>query len=142
MSRLIPNSYKRGDNLESFIKDCQRFFNGTKTPKANREILVKALLDRELLEEYEQVSMEITGFEEKLRKAFEKPKTLMDDLRQALEYRRGTESTEKFFETVENLSKKLLAHKWEEAELVGYLLLHCSNDSEVHKEVTLREIKE
>ena len=95
ISRLVPERYYRGDNLEEFISDCQRFFSATNTNLKMQKILVTTLLDKSLLDEYEAADGK--SFEKKLRNAFQKQNSLIEDLKEALSYEQGNDSSEIFY---------------------------------------------
>lgn len=139
VSRLLPERFYRGDNLEEFITDCQRFFNATNTGLKMQKILVTTLLDKSLLDEYEAADGK--SFEEKLRNAFQKPSSLIEDLKEALNYEQGNDSAEIFIDKIKKMTKKLMNHKWDEEEIEKCLLIHCVGDKEVKKEIEMRELK-
>ena len=72
LGRLMPNEFMRGDNIEEFLKECNRYFDAAQASKKLREHLIKTLLDRELLKDYETVDESIVGYEARLRAAFKK----------------------------------------------------------------------
>lgn len=139
ISRLLPEKFHKGDDLENFIKDCQRFFGATKTTIRMQVILTTTLLDRSLMEDYE--AAEGKTMEEKLRYAFSKPTSLMDDLKEALSYEQGSDSAETFIEKIKKMTKKLIAHKWDEEEIEKCLLTNCVRDREVKKEIEMKDLK-
>ena len=138
---MIPERLRRNDDIETFIKDCQRFFELAQIPKKRQEIFIQMLMEKEMIAEYEAIDSSITGFEARLRKAFKKEKTLFEDLSEALEFRLGSETAETYFEKIENLTDRLLSHKWDKETLQAYLLVHCANDRDIKREVKMREDK-
>lgn len=142
ISRLLPDRFQRNDDVDTFISTCTRYFKVAKIQESCREIFVIALLSPDVVSTYENVNPEIKGFENRLRAAFKKTKSRMDDLKEALEYRRTDESTEEYFVKVKKLAENLMKHTWNQDEIEKCLLLHCTNDKKVQKEVKMREVTE
>ena len=61
-----------------------------------QSLMVKIMMDRNLESIYEAVEKSSTGIDARLRKAFQKPKTLLIDIQDALAYR--IFSAKRFFE--------------------------------------------
>ena len=142
ISRLIPDKFRRQDNVETFISACARYFKVAKVSESMQEILVIGLLSHELVPIYESVSSEVKGYEARLRQAFQTKSTLMDDLIEAVNFERSGESVEEFFVKAKMLAAKLMKHEWTETEVEKCLLIHASKDSDVKKEIRFREVKE
>ena len=86
--------FRRGDDLDIFIKNCERYFG---VPQALMEIskyTVAALLYKELQEEYEAEDEKMKEFEERLRKAFSSTSTMMEDMNKAFGYERREDSAD------------------------------------------------
>ena len=49
--------------------------------------MMKTIIDRNLVPIYEAVEKSVTGYDERMRKAFQKPQTLLSDIQEALAYR-------------------------------------------------------
>ena len=141
IGNLMPDKLRRGDDVEEFIKECNRYFMLTKTAAGVREITVIALLEKDLRDDYEAIEAENINYEEKLRKAFKKETSFMEDLGKALSYRKGEDSAEVFIRKVGILTKKLLMHKWDEESISKCLLVHCAEDVELEKEIQLRDME-
>ena len=72
ISRLIPEHFKRDDDVEVFITSCNRYFKAAGVPDNLKETLVVTLLLRELIPVYENTRSSERGFENRLREAFQK----------------------------------------------------------------------
>ena len=109
--RIIPAEYSKGQDLDRFIKQCQRYFTakGTKNERA-KENAMYCLLDVDLHTAYEKTEGKASGFEKRLRLAFEEQKDLLGDLEQMPNYRKGKEDAADFIQKVRMLVKKVLAH--------------------------------
>lgn len=135
-NQLLPN----GD-LEIFILELKRFFEFTQQPQETQEIFTKAFLSVELIQKYEEVQSDYSGYEERLRKAFEPRKNLAMDLDAALRYRKGNDSCTEFFNKVEKLVDNVLRHKLTKPALMLFLMQNAMEDMETKKELKLREVK-
>ena len=128
LARLMPETYRRGENVETFIKECKTFFKYASYSAARQEIVIPCLLERELREEYETVDAGTQKWEDKLIKAFQQKTSFMDDLQEALSYKQTTEEPRVFFDKVEKLATKILSHSITKEFLVEQLLLKCSKE--------------
>ena len=137
LERMLPDHFTMDSDLEMFITDCKRFFEMANMSEDCQSLMVKTMMDRNLVPIYEAVEKSVTGFDERLRKAFQKPQTLLSDIQEALAYRKATDSAERFFEKIDRLVDRLLKHKWDKQELTTYLLVHCSDDADIKKEITM-----
>jgi Zinc knuckle len=142
IARLLPEKYRKEDNIETFIAACSRYFKVAKTPESIQEILIIGLLSHELVPVYENVSVETKGYEARLREAFQKKSSLMEDLMEAVNFERTNESAEEYFAKAKKLAAKLAKHNWSEEEIEKNLLIHGSKYSDVKKEIKFREVKE
>lgn len=142
LSRLVPEKYRRGDDIEQFIKNCNRYFDICKTTKTMRNLVVIALLDQSMIAQYEAVPEEIKDYDQRLRKAFGKKRSLAQDWLRALQYRRESESAEVFFDRIEQMAEDIMAHKTTKEDLVAFLAVHCSEDAELEKEIKMNDIVE
>lgn len=79
LQNLVPRIYAKGEDIEDFIKKCRRFFKSAGYNKAEKERLIVALLDEDAAIEYEKIDAAIGSYEDRLRKAFQKPNTLKGD---------------------------------------------------------------
>jgi hypothetical protein len=132
----VPRLFDGTSDLEEFIKDCCRFFEVTKIGKKDQINLTRGFIVRDLLPMYEAI--QDGNFDERLRKAFQKPSSLMRDFMNLAEYRKE-EDAEVYFRKVETLVDNVLRHKFEKTELMQYFLVHCLNDKETAKEIKLRD---
>ena len=82
------------------------------------------------------------GYEARLRKAFQKPSSLVNDLKEIFEFRKGSISAEKYFDTINKLTDKLLRHKLDKKELTKYFLIHCVDSKEIQKKIKMRGISD
>ena len=136
-----PENFRRGDDLDTFIKNCERYFEIIQASPEMKTCLIPAFLDEHLREEYEVVDEKIVGYQERLRKAFSSTSTMMDDISKAFGYKRGGDSAEVYFKKIEKLVKNIMKHKFNEDELTTYFLLHCAEDKELEKEVKMRDLE-
>lgn len=139
--RIIPTEYSRGQDLDRFIKQCHRYFNakGTKNEKA-KENSMFCLLDVDLHDAYEKTSGKVSGFEKRLRLAFEEPKDLLGDLEEMMNYRKGREDTSEFIQKVRSLVKKVLAHDLDEEKLTALVLVHAAQSKELEREICMKKL--
>jgi len=139
--QLLPEKYRKGDNVETFIEECETFFNFAGIAKAKQETIVVCLLDRDLKDRYKAVEKTIVGYKDRLRKAFSRTSSLFEDLNEACRYRMKEDIPEVFFEKVEKLAAKILKHDLSKDALTEALLLHCCDDVDIKKEVRLNKVK-
>jgi len=66
----------------------------------------------------------------------------MEVLRNAVEFKRTTESSTEFFMKTRRMAEEIMSFQWTLEEIEKCLLLHCNNDDETQKEITLRDVKE
>ena len=85
-----PGIFGPGDDVEQFIKKCSRYFETTGIKKGLRSVLVVAFLARELGDAYENKDPSLE-YEERLRKTFYRPSSMMEDLKKANNYKRNAE---------------------------------------------------
>ena len=76
-----------------------------------QSLIVKTMMDRNLVPIYEAVEKSVTGFDERMRKAYQKPQTLLSDIQEELTNMKASYSAERFFEKIDRLVDKLLKHK-------------------------------
>ena len=140
MERFRPKRYKKNQEIEEFIKECERYFKLTKVSKEMKEAIVIGCLDDEAIIIYEKVKEETKDYAERLRIAFKKRSSVLEDMSRALSFTKTDESTEDYFEKVEKLVDQLLQHKWEKEELMRTLLVHCNKNEEIKREIKMREL--
>ena len=68
--------------------------------------MVLCLLDRDLIEKYEGVDPKIKGYQERLRKAFTKDTTLVQDLKAALEFEKQMWNPKSILKLLTNLQTR------------------------------------
>ena len=61
LARLIPKNSNKGDNVETFIEECDRYFRLVQHSVQKQEMMVLCLLDRDLIEKY-GVDPKIKGY--------------------------------------------------------------------------------
>ena len=140
--RIMPREFSQGDDLSKFIKQCERYFlvRGIKEEKT-KENIIFCLLDVDLHKEYEDTEGKATGFEARLRLAFEEPRDILKDLRELLNYRKGTEKAANFIKNVETLVKRVLSHELTEEKLTALCLVHASGSREIEGEVIMKKLE-
>ena len=67
---------------------------------------------------------------------------LVIDIKEIFELKKGSISAEKYFNTINKLTDKLLRHKWDKKELTKYFLIHCVDSKEIQKEIKMRDISD
>jgi len=138
--RLLPKMLNRSDDLETFIKQCQRYFDILAKPKKIREALIYAMIEEDLIADYERTAAQGDGFESRLRIAFGKPKDIISDWEDMLRYKRGSESIQTYFQVVKRKVRKLYENQITEEEMIAKMMVHCSGNDEMNKEVEMREL--
>ena len=141
VNNLAPKIFDGNSDLEDFIGDCQRFFEVCQINESIQMLMVKAFIGRDLLATYEAVDSKIVDFAERLRKAFKKPTSLIQDLQDLMTYRKGSDSAPAFFNKVEKMVDKILNHKWNKQELMSYFLTHCVEDVNMKTQILIHEAK-
>ena len=141
MERFRPKRYKKNDDIEEFIKECQRYFNLTKVKKEMQEPIVIGCLDDEAIIIYEKMKGTSRDYTERLREAFQRKTTIIEDLTTAITYAKNGETAEEYFEKIEKIVDRLLQHKWEKEDLMQTLLVHCNRSEEIRREIKLRDIQ-
>ena len=141
IGNLAPKVYDGSQDIEEFIADCQRFFEVAQINEAIQATIVKAFVDRDMLATYETVDSKITDFKDRLRKAFKRPSSLIQDLNEMMTYRKGTDSATVFFNKIEKMVDRVLLHKWNKQELMTYFLTHCVEDVSIRTQILMQEAK-
>jgi Zinc knuckle len=141
IGNLAPKVYDGSQDIEEFIADCQRFFEVAQINEAIQATIVKAFVDRDMLATYETVDSKITDFKDRLRKAFKRPSSLIQDLNELMTYRKGTDSATVFFNKIEKMVDRVLLHKWNKQELMTYFLTHCVEDVSIRTQILMQEAK-
>ena len=77
---LKPERYEVGRDIEKFIMECERYFRVSAIDEKQRSLFVNCFMNKELIDIYEKVKAKITNYRERLRKAFERPASLVRDL--------------------------------------------------------------
>ena len=139
LERLVPDTFKRGDDLEEFISACQRLFDALKLGVKDREIYVGTLIHNNNIKEYEATGGKVKGFEARLQLAFSKPKTVINEWEESLRYRKGGDSADVFIQKIEKMVEKIMEQKLEKEELTKIFLLHCADTKELKREILLKK---
>jgi cellular nucleic acid-binding protein len=137
----MPNDFCKGDDVEAFIKDCEKYFQFAQMSNNRQEVMIEVMIDKEIRHIYTEVEENVKGYKERLRKAFTKKTSLSEDLRAAFGYRQSSEEPENYFDIVDRLVKKLLQHEWTAENLTEQLLVHCSAEKSLRKELCLTDTK-
>ena len=141
INNLAPQMYNGDGDLEQFITDCQRFFEVSQISDTLQPLVVKAFIHRDLLATYENVDSKIFNFVDRLRKAFKRPTSLIQDLQEIINYRKGEDSAIIYCNKIEKMVDRILNHKWTKPELMSYFLTHCVDDIDVKKQIYMEEAK-
>ena len=99
--------------------------------------MIPCLLERSLRDEYETVDSNIKKWEERLQNAFQKKTSFMEDLQEALSYKQTSEELRVFFDKIEKLATKILSHPISKDFWVEQLLLTCSKEKDLKKDLCL-----
>lgn len=131
---LHPGIFRQGDDIEQFIKGCTKYFECIGVKKKEKSLLVVGLIDRDLREAYEcqDESME---YEERLRKAFHKKTTLIQDLEEALKYKRTDEHIYVYKKKIQGLVDKILAHQLDREEITKELIINSCRDQRMQMKI-------
>lgn len=136
---LHPGIFRRNDDVEKFLIKCNRYLDLVGIQKSIRGLVIIGLLDKDIREKYEITEDDGTGYENRMRRAFSRPKSMVRDLKEALNYRRGDEDLDIYVKRVDDLVDKLMSHKWEKEDIRKELLVHCCNDQEIGRNVGMKE---
>ena len=138
---LHPGVFSRNEDLENFITKTTRYFDASGITKPMRSILVVGLLERSLRNKYEDTenNEDCKSFEERLRKAFGRHRSLLQELEFAIRFRRRNEDTESYEKKIDAMVEKLLRYRWDKQTLKKELLIHCCEDKEIKREIKMRE---
>ena len=128
-------------DLEKFIRECERYFRVTDIAEAQRNLFVICFLNKELIEVYEKVDSKIDNYKDRLRKAFDRPASLVQDWTELMEHKKE-DCAEVYFIKVVNLVGKVLRHKLDKEELVKYFLVHCLGEVDTKREIKIRKAVE
>ena len=140
IAALHPGFFSKNDDVEAFISKCNKYFDASGTHKSARSLLVIGLISKDLRDKYEATeNLECKSYEERMRKAFTKTQTLVQDMEAALRFRRNGEDTDGYVKKIKSLVDKLLKHSYDREVLEKELLIHCCNDVEIRREVKMKE---
>ena len=137
---MSPGIFKSGDDVEKFILKTTKYFDIAGTKKGQRSLFVVAFIDKELREIYENED-ESLGFEERFRKAFFRPSTMIKDMEEALNYRRNGEHINIYKKKIEGLVEKLMAHKWNKEDLTKEIIMNSCNDRKIKHKIKSGKIE-
>ena len=112
IDRLLPNQHDGRVDVEEFIQDCQRFFDVANMNDNTRNIIIKTLMNKKLNWIHEAVENNIVGYKARLRKAFQESSSLVNDIKEIFDFRKGSTSAEKYFDNMNKLTVNLLRYKW------------------------------
>ena len=62
----------------------------------------------------------------------------MQDL---ISYRKGADTSSAYFNKIEKMIDKVMAHKWNKGELMSYFLTHCVEDIDVKTQIYMQDAK-
>ena len=139
MKKLKPATFRRGDDVEKFIEKCEKFFKICRSSPMDKEIMLGCFLDDELHSEYYRVDESIKPYQDRLRKAFKKESTLMEDIKAALAFQQTNEEPEKLFEIIEELTNKIFDERLTKETFMEQLLIQSSNERDLQRELCLTE---
>ena len=108
---LNSRIFRRNDDLEKFLIKCNRYLDIVGIQKSIRGLVIIGLLDKDIREKYEITEDDGNGYENQMRRAFSKPKLMIRDLKEALNYRRGDEDLDIYVKRVDDLVDKLMTYK-------------------------------
>ena len=91
LDRLMPKTFRKGDNLEEFITDCKRFLKYASYKHYKQTIVVGTFLDKKLLKDFEAVDPAIKEWETRLRTMFAKKTSFLEDWEEAFSYKQTSE---------------------------------------------------
>jgi len=116
---LHPGIFGRNEDLETFITKATRYFDASGITKTMRSILVVGLLEKSLRDKYEDTEEDdkCKSFEERLRKAFGRHRTLIQEMELAINFRRRSEDTESYVKKIDIIVDNLLRFKWDRETL-------------------------
>ena len=89
---------------------------------------------------YRKVEPTIKGYKDRLRTAFQNKTSMIEDVRNAFEFRQTDEEPESYFLQIDKLVSKIMAHNWTKENLTEHLLVHCSNERSLKREICLNGI--
>lgn len=141
LERMIPPVFNKGDDIEDFIAGCRRLFDALKLSEKDREIYAGSLIHHGLEKEYASTNGKTKGFEARLRLAFSKPRTLLQEWEEALRYKKGEDSAEVFINKIEKFVDRIFECKMDKEELTKQLFLHCTDTKEMKKEMLRQKEK-
>ena len=139
LKQLKPSTFRKGDDVEKFIKKCEKFFKFYRHSAAEKDILIELFLDDDLQSAYSRVDENIKGYQERLRKAFGKQSTLLQDIKEALSYKQTSEDPENFFEVVERLTNKIFDERLTKETFMEQLLIEASNEKDLQRQLCLTD---
>ena len=135
--KMLPENFRLGDDLEEFIEESERYFQYVEMPKAKQEIAIEYMLEKELRSLYRKVDVKVKGYKDRLRTAFLKKTSMIEDIRNAFEFRQTYEEPKIYFQRIDKLVAKIMGHKWTKESLTEQLLVHCSNERSLKREICL-----
>ena len=137
IQQLAPTKYRKGDDIGRFIQKCEEFFKVSHYSPSDTEILIKCFLEEDMLQLYNRVDVQIKGYAAKLRKAFTKETNLLQEMRNALEFKQNNEDPHEFFDKVEKLADKIFTEKLTRETFIELLLIEASKEKDLHKQLIM-----
>jgi len=136
---IHPGTYRRGNDIEKFIIKCTKYFDISGIKIGLRSVLVVAFVDKELREIYENEDDKLE-FEERIRKAFYRPTSMLKDMEDALNYRRSGDHINMYKKKIEEMVDKLMSHKWNKEELTKELIMNSCEDKKIKLKIKSKKI--
>ena len=148
LEELRPTTFRRGDNLERFIKECEEYFEyyfqqefDVAKKKKAQVYMTKILIDRDLRDTYMGVDSTIIDFQERLRIAFGKKSTILEDLQEALTFRQTSETVKDLVVKVNEVVDKIMkGGRLNEEDLKQQLLVNWSKEKKLKKNLCLSKV--
>ena len=135
-----PEVFEVGNDIEKFIEESEKFFELTQTSEEHRGIFIKAFLSIEATRKFDEILNE-PDYKKRIQKAFSRPANLAEDLKAALTYKRGGDSSSEFFKKIERLTKNVLRHDLNEEDFKIFLLQNALEDQELKRDLKMQELK-
>lgn len=134
-----PDRYTKGDDINVFIKQLANYFEMLQTTAEQQKLLLPAFLSPELVDRYKRATVTSPDdWKASLKKAFDKPVTLEQRLRDALSIDSDNMPIEDLLEKVEETTDQILQFKLDRATIFRTILMAALKDPEMKKEVIIK----
>lgn len=136
-----PDKFDINDDPDIFKAEMENFFKMAEIPEEIQPNFVRAFMKVEAIKKYDACIQDV-NWKIKFDTCFKRKSSLLEDLSEALSYRKNDENVDDFFKKVRSLTKKVFEHEITEENFEKFLIDNALNDAEMRKDYKMHDLKE